>query len=92
VTYAVFHSPAGIRVSWASREAAAQTLLTRFRRSKNVCIVRTASSARRDRGRLRVEQDQGRLAVVLIVVSMPLRWVAMLLANADPPVRSRLRR
>jgi hypothetical protein len=39
-----------------------------------------------------VEQDQGRLAVVLIVVSVPLRWVAMLLANADPPVRSRLRR
>jgi hypothetical protein len=32
------------------------------------------------------------LAVVLIVVSVPLRWVAMLLANANPPVRRRRRR
>jgi hypothetical protein len=27
------------------------------------------------------------LAVVLLVVSVPLRWVAMLLADANPPVR-----
>jgi hypothetical protein len=27
------------------------------------------------------------LAVVLVAVSVPLRWLAMLLANADPPAR-----